>query len=448
MSWCFEKNTLFFSGVGTNENPMNADLNLCNFFVHVHDLPLSKMTFDILSLTGNKIGRSCNMEMEESAKEKLVVSFTYEQLQNFGYLCGMLGHISKYCEERFVDGSIKPRENNSYGPWLRPSPRELGPNRSKSYPWVYFTKPGTQPHTESFTSEVPKTGAMVLDGQGQFEAVDRVLSQVASGYDQTPTGRTNYLGKTDDMVVEEGLVLIQVQFSASVGRGVALLRRRGQRRASLWGYVSLKHGRPVSVIELCGVDDNEAKHRHLLNEESNVILPEVARDLILLWRKDVNVIMHSYSISHIDSVVSKDDGMEGWRFTEVYGHLEATRRTKTWQLLWSLRQLPPRQCVNGEDLRFQSYSSHYLSSCLGTDSAGDQLICNLHNMRLELVTWENLSFGSVKRQVIELEEVLLGLTKASNSATNLSQRAELHEMLDELLAREEIMWKQRGKAKC
>ncbi|KAL0303115.1 UNVERIFIED_CONTAM: hypothetical protein Sradi_6179600 [Sesamum radiatum] len=159
--WSFEKNTLILSGVGPNENPMNVDLNWCDFFVHVHDLPLSKMTHDIAALIVNKIGRFRDMEANDSGKswgasirirvaidvslplfrvlrvgqamgEELVVSFTYERLQNFCYLCGTLGRISKYCEKGFADGFVDSGDNTPYGPWLRASPRPWG-NRSRNY---------------------------------------------------------------------------------------------------------------------------------------------------------------------------------------------------------------------------------------------------------------------------------------------------------------------------
>ncbi|KAL0408124.1 UNVERIFIED_CONTAM: hypothetical protein Sradi_1746800 [Sesamum radiatum] len=58
-----------------------------------------------------------------------------------------------------------------------------------------------------------------------------------------------------------------------------------------------------------------------------------AGGLMLLWHKDVNLMVHSFSNSHIDAVVAQVDGTEGWRFTGVYGHLEAARRKDTWSLM-------------------------------------------------------------------------------------------------------------------
>ncbi|KAL0411165.1 UNVERIFIED_CONTAM: hypothetical protein Slati_3706200 [Sesamum latifolium] len=58
--------------------------------------------------------------------------------------------------------------------------------------------------------------------------------------------------------------------------------------------------------------------------------------LILLWRKDMNVILHSFSDAHIDVGVASEDGSGGWRFTGIYGHPEASHRALTWNLFWRL----------------------------------------------------------------------------------------------------------------
>ncbi|KAL0320137.1 UNVERIFIED_CONTAM: hypothetical protein Sradi_5275200 [Sesamum radiatum] len=146
--WSFEKNTLIMSSIGENENPLHVDLDLCDFFIRVHDLPLSKMNFGVASLIGNTLGKFRDMEMDESGRawgsslrirvainvtqpllrvlrictttgDELIVSFTYERLQNFCYLCGRLGHIHSHCELRFEEGFVDPGDDLPYGAWLR-----------------------------------------------------------------------------------------------------------------------------------------------------------------------------------------------------------------------------------------------------------------------------------------------------------------------------------------
>ncbi|KAL0433252.1 UNVERIFIED_CONTAM: hypothetical protein Slati_2659500 [Sesamum latifolium] len=71
--------------------------------------------------------------------------------------------------------------------------------------------------------------------------------------------------------------------------------------------------------------------------------------------------------------------------------------------------------------------------------AGQRLSRNLCHVLQELITWEKATFGSVNRQVKELEEAMLNLDKRTSDTTTLARRADLHRQLNELLAREEII---------
>ncbi|KAL0456431.1 UNVERIFIED_CONTAM: hypothetical protein Slati_0982300 [Sesamum latifolium] len=142
---------------------MHVDLNWCEFYVHIHDLPLSKMNLGIASFIGNSIGKFRDLEMEDSGRawgsslcirvalnvtqpliralrvcttmgDNLVVSFTYERLQNFCYLCGRLGHIDTYCELRFDEGFQDPGQTMPYGAWLRAPPSSWGTRKLGKLP--------------------------------------------------------------------------------------------------------------------------------------------------------------------------------------------------------------------------------------------------------------------------------------------------------------------------
>ncbi|KAL0419329.1 UNVERIFIED_CONTAM: hypothetical protein Sradi_1346400 [Sesamum radiatum] len=39
--WSFDKHVLILNGIWIDENPMQVDLNHCDFYVHIHDLSLS-----------------------------------------------------------------------------------------------------------------------------------------------------------------------------------------------------------------------------------------------------------------------------------------------------------------------------------------------------------------------------------------------------------------------
>ncbi|KAL0284766.1 UNVERIFIED_CONTAM: hypothetical protein Scaly_2839900 [Sesamum calycinum] len=102
-----------------DENPADVDLSWCEFHVRIHGLPLGKMTTDIAKFIGGKVGRL----MEYAQPQGPTVWGSFMRLRvaidNFCYLCGKLGHISKWCYSRFQADFVDPGENSPFGPWLR-----------------------------------------------------------------------------------------------------------------------------------------------------------------------------------------------------------------------------------------------------------------------------------------------------------------------------------------
>ena len=58
--------------------------------------------------------------------------------------------------------------------------------------------------------------------------------------------------------------------------------------------------------------------------------------LALLWRKDIDVVLYSMSLHHIDVVVNRGLGEEEWQCTGFYGWPEIQNRHLSWNLLESL----------------------------------------------------------------------------------------------------------------
>ncbi|KAL0368490.1 UNVERIFIED_CONTAM: hypothetical protein Scaly_1067900 [Sesamum calycinum] len=141
---------------------MTMDLNWCKFYVHVHDLLMSRMNLGIATFIGNKLGKFHDLEMDSAGcawgatlrmhvtidvnhplkralkirtpmGDEHLVKFTNERLPNFYYLCERLGHISKYCELQFAIDFQDPGSDSSCGPWLRaPLPTKGPVNGSNS----------------------------------------------------------------------------------------------------------------------------------------------------------------------------------------------------------------------------------------------------------------------------------------------------------------------------
>ena len=66
---------------------------------------------------------------------------------------------------------------------------------------------------------------------------------------------------------------------------------------------------------------------------NGLVIPSHGRSggLALLWRKEINVDVQSFSDRHIDAIVTEDRGFK-WRITGFYGNLEVHRRKEPWDL--------------------------------------------------------------------------------------------------------------------
>ncbi|KAL0412097.1 UNVERIFIED_CONTAM: hypothetical protein Slati_3799400 [Sesamum latifolium] len=120
--WAYEKSLLVLRTVDPDENPLKVGLDWCDFYVHIHNFPLGKMNKDFAKFIGNQIesfkdvdtvgsdklwGLSLQIRVSLNITKPLyrvlrlrtavgddhIVSFTYEKLPNFCYLCGCLGHL-------------------------------------------------------------------------------------------------------------------------------------------------------------------------------------------------------------------------------------------------------------------------------------------------------------------------------------------------------------------
>ncbi|KAG8372597.1 hypothetical protein BUALT_Bualt12G0083000 [Buddleja alternifolia] len=173
--WNFDNNLIVLRVVHEIDDPLSIDLDWSILCVHVMGLPMNKITKEIAELLGNRIGRFVGLNMGESRVFRghilrmwvnlnvskplprftilrapgggapIKVDFSYERLGNFCYLCGILGHVSNYCQLRYKEGFIDPGKDTPYKSNLRAS----APANQGTAPWYNFIKTHSAVATKS-----------------------------------------------------------------------------------------------------------------------------------------------------------------------------------------------------------------------------------------------------------------------------------------------------------
>ena len=85
------------------------------------------------------------------------------------------------------------------------------------------------------------------------------------------------------------------------------------------------------VTEMDGV-------KQKVERQQGLVVPSIRRvgGLALLWKNSLQVDILSYSLGHIDAILSEEQGMKKWRFTGFYGHSETRKRSESWTFLEDL----------------------------------------------------------------------------------------------------------------
>ncbi|KAL0428094.1 UNVERIFIED_CONTAM: hypothetical protein Slati_2984200 [Sesamum latifolium] len=116
--WNFDKHVVILNSIRVDENPMKVDLSYCDLFVHIHDLPLSRMNLGVATLTGNKLGLCGDKEMDEEgfwgATLRIRVGLDVNKpLKRALKIKATMGE-----EYMFQEGFVDPGDQLPYGPWL------------------------------------------------------------------------------------------------------------------------------------------------------------------------------------------------------------------------------------------------------------------------------------------------------------------------------------------
>ncbi|KAJ4822197.1 hypothetical protein Tsubulata_030999 [Turnera subulata] len=158
--WFFEKRVVVMKEITGDEVLTQVDLNEIPIWVQLHNIPWNQRSqSNVMSITlkagtficfdekgekgwGRFVRFRINMHVEKPIRRsvfirtgqgtKVEVSFRYEGLPNFCYLCGRIDHLLKDCDQRSEESDEE--ERTCYGEWLRASPRKPFRLRTKAAP--------------------------------------------------------------------------------------------------------------------------------------------------------------------------------------------------------------------------------------------------------------------------------------------------------------------------
>lgn len=161
--WLLDNSALLFSLILQEEDPETMEKNLMTIGVKLNNIPLGYRNPSAARRLCTNLGEvlevippKCEtpqvyirvrvrIDIQESLLRGVPlrvrngtrqwISFSYERLPVYCYLCGLVGHMEKKCKLRLGDGFVDPSKSFPYGEWLKvPNPgsrhtesRPMGP---------------------------------------------------------------------------------------------------------------------------------------------------------------------------------------------------------------------------------------------------------------------------------------------------------------------------------
>lgn len=148
--WSFNRKVLLIGRMNESMNPRCVPLNTIDLWVQIHNMQPGFMTEKVMQEIGNQVGKyisSCSsnykgvwreymrirvaiditkplrrrMKVRKTGNEWSWITFKYENVPTFCFICGIIGHADKFCSKLFdtpINEIVRP-----YGVWMRAQPR-------------------------------------------------------------------------------------------------------------------------------------------------------------------------------------------------------------------------------------------------------------------------------------------------------------------------------------
>lgn len=143
--WWFDKKVLCLHTISSDERLSEIKPHHTPFWIRIYDLPLSQRSHETAKAIGNKMGEFMEWDGSEKGSHGRFlclrtrldltkplrrgsmtitdngvpnkVFFKYERLQDYCYICGMLGHTIRDCNDNCEEEDGEGTNHNNYGPW-------------------------------------------------------------------------------------------------------------------------------------------------------------------------------------------------------------------------------------------------------------------------------------------------------------------------------------------
>ncbi|KAL0385614.1 UNVERIFIED_CONTAM: hypothetical protein Sradi_2955700 [Sesamum radiatum] len=242
-----------------------------------------------------------------------LVTFTYERLPNLCYLCGCLGHLSRFCEKQLEEGFIDPGDNMPSGPWLRAAPPFNSKYRIHASPYQTSTRHKTRP---TFVMDTTYRHATERD---------------------TPRG-TEVFGNYHRAPLEQAIHKESSLNPMGIGAPWTVRALKDMVHSLNPDLVFLMETK-ITTQKIDSLKRSLDMHRICVNSVGR------SGGLALLWRRSVMVTIQSYSPCHIDATVQDPNQPPLWRFSGIYGESDASKHKITWSLLSKLHSQSRRPWI-------------------------------------------------------------------------------------------------------
>uniref|UniRef100_A0A803QFT1 Reverse transcriptase domain-containing protein n=1 Tax=Cannabis sativa TaxID=3483 RepID=A0A803QFT1_CANSA len=361
--WYFNRKALIISRMKEESNPRCLTLNTLDVWVQLHDLKTGFMTSTVLKAVGNYVGvfvDACpknflgvwrdymrirvtidlakplkrRMCIRKTGKEWIWITFKYENIPTFCFICGILGHSERFCPKLFE--TPEHEITKPYGDWMkapfRRSTKLIGEQwlRNGGHGDTARRTGGGENHGgfqgiegASITTEFQ--GANVFStnrGKGIIiaDSVDPHFSHSNPIAGTIMTDMVNGLGSNTELGPETD-------------------DDNDQKRPNF-----------IFLCETLCKKEKVERFKHAIGFEGMITAEVQGRSggIAFLWRFQEEAFLQSYDHNHIDMVI-KVQGWPEFRLTGIYGEPDRTRRHLTWQLIndLSLRSSLP-WCLIGD----------------------------------------------------------------------------------------------------